>query len=293
MMLATGLAAAAGFCLGLAALRQWRSWRLPHSLPASPKGLAPVLRLAWPLLWRLALGLEKRLSWRHRDRLHTLMLQAGLPAAMPRAWLPACSVLCAALAALAAASAALLTGLSLAQTLALMVGTAGVAAFLPFMQMRGHLARGRLRVAADLPFLLDVMTLCVESGQSLANAMQLAAVHCPPGGLTRALQLALNEMRTGRQQREALAAMAARLDVPGVHAWVAALQQADRLGGSVGAVMRGLARQLRDEAFQRAETQAMQAPVKMLFPLVICMFPCTFIILAFPLLADYLPLAGS
>ncbi|ANY18338.1 pilus assembly protein [Bordetella pseudohinzii] len=260
---------------------------MPQPMPA----LSGLQAWAWPLSWRLARRLERLLGWRARDRLGRLALLAGWPAQLPAAWLPARMLLCAAAGGLAAAVAAWLAcpaGGAVAPAAGAGLGAAG-AACLPLWALRRRISENRRRVAADLPFLLDVMTLCIEAGQGMAKAMYLAARYCPPGLLTQALLQALNEVRAGRTQREALQALAANLAVDGVHAWVAALAQAERLGGGTGTMLRALAGQLREEAFQRAEEAAMRAPVKMLFPLVSCMFPCTFLILGFPLLVDFLP----
>ncbi|AZY49575.1 type II secretion system F family protein [Bordetella avium] len=281
MNLHVALAGFAAFCLvlGLAAL-------LRGEAPPAPSGLSPVGRLCWSCAWRLAHRLERLLARGSRDRLTRLAWRAAWPAEVPVAWLPAQIVLAVCVALLAAGLLMLVD----VQVGLILLGPCVLAGVLcPVWQLGARIRLNRVRVAADLPFLLDVMTLCLEAGQGMVNAMYLAARHCPPGLLTTALRQALNEMRAGRSQREALLAMAARLDVAGVHAWVAALTQADRLGGGAGGVLRALASQLREEAFQRAEEAAMRAPVKMLFPLVTCMFPCTFLILAFPLVVDLAP----
>ncbi|WP_376992150.1 type II secretion system F family protein, partial [Bordetella pertussis] len=74
-----------------------------------------------------------------------------------------------------------------------------------------------------------------------------------------------------------------RADSPPVRAWVGALAHADAQGMSLGPMLRGLATRYRAERHQRAERLAMEAPVKMLLPLIACIFPCTFIVLAFPI----------
>lgn len=263
-----------------------------------PEGLSALERLAWPWLSRLSLALEPALGWHWRDRLRIWMSRGQWPASLPVAWLAARGLLAGAVGAAAGAALALWIDAPAGHEanavvaagrghwgLGLVLG-AGVAVAAAVWQIRGRIRRHQRAVARQLPFLLDVMTLCVEAGQSLANALYLAARYCPPGALTAALLQALSEQRAGRVQREALMALAQRLDVPGVHAWVSALAQADRLGAAAGPVLRGLSRQLRDEAYQQAEERAMQAPVKMLFPLMTCMFPCTFLVLAFPLAVD-------
>ncbi|OZI72254.1 type II secretion system F family protein [Bordetella genomosp. 12] len=250
-------------------------------------------RWGWSLSWRLACHLEGRLGWRTRERLAQFVLQAGLPVQLPAAWLPARMVLGGGA---GAAAGGLAAWLGQAQAGALAAGAVVIGALgaccLPVWSLRRRIRDNRRRIVTDLPFLLDIMTLCLEAGQGMAKALYLAARYCPAGPLTRGLSLALNEIRAGRPQREALQALALKLDVDGVHAWVAALTQAERLGGGTSAMLRALAGQLREEAIQRAEEAALRAPVKMLLPLVSCMFPCTFLMLGFPLVMDFFPQGG-
>jgi tight adherence protein C len=73
------------------------------------------------------------------------------------------------------------------------------------------------------------------------------------------------------------------VDVPGVYSLVLSLAQAERLGMSLGPLLRAQAERQSSERFARAETLAMQAPVRMLFPMVLCIFPCTFLVIGFPI----------
>ncbi|WP_255032362.1 type II secretion system F family protein [Bordetella genomosp. 1] len=160
----------------------------------------------------------------------------------------------------------------------------------PLLWLRRRAATLRRHADQDLPFLLDLMVLCVEAGQSVNGALSMMHEHAPPGVLRHALAAALADMRAGMPRQQALTHLAARLAAPGVGAWVATLIQAEQSGASLGPVLRGLAAQQRADVFQRAEEAAMQAPVKMLLPLVLCIFPCTFIVLAFPILRQLAPL---
>ncbi|WP_415806673.1 type II secretion system F family protein [Bordetella muralis] len=137
-------------------------------------------------------------------------------------------------------------------------------------------------IEQDLPFFLDMMTLCMESGLGLYSALQQAERHGPRGYLREELAHALADMRAGAPRAAALRALADRCNCSSVHRWIAALIQADGLGMSIGPLLREHASQCRADRFQRAEKLAMQAPVKMLLPLIACIFPCTFIVLAFP-----------
>ena len=86
-----------------------------------------------------------------------------------------------------------------------------------------------------------------------------------------------------RTRAEAMRALSDRLALPAIANWVGAVLAAEKQGASLGPILRAQAEQRRMERFVRAEQQALKAPVKMLFPLVACIFPCTFVIVFFPI----------
>jgi tight adherence protein C len=137
-------------------------------------------------------------------------------------------------------------------------------------------------VLRELPFYLDVITLAVESGLNLGSALAQAVDKGPRGPLRIELGRVLRDLRAGRSRQEALRAMAERLAIPAIGSLVAALLVAEKQGVSLGPVLRAQAEQRRAERFLRAEKLAMEAPVKMLPPLLVFVFPCTFVMLLFP-----------
>jgi len=174
-------------------------------------------------------------------------------------------------------------------TLCSSVVSAGVAGALwPSLWLRERIHSRRASMTRDLPFVLDMATLCVEAGLNLPGALQQAAARGPAGPLRDELSLALAQIRAGNARMQALRAMAERVSVPGLRAVVAALAQADALGMAVAPVLRAQADALRSSRFLHAERLAQQAPVKMLLPLVVCIFPCTFLVIGFPILVRLL-----
>ncbi|WZB64057.1 type II secretion system F family protein [Achromobacter xylosoxidans] len=119
-----------------------------------------------------------------------------------------------------------------------------------------------------------------------AGALQLAARSGPPGLLRDALDRALVEMRAGVPQAVAIRLLARRSGSTLAAHWAVAMAQAEALGANLGPVLRTLAAHGRDDRRIRAEQMALQAPVKMLLPLIGCIFPCTFIVLAFPVVVQ-------
>jgi tight adherence protein C len=242
-------------------------------------------RLAWPLLDRVAPICAGAMTWRARRRWEAVLGRAGLAGRLAPGHMVAARGVGAALAAFSVATLALsLSDLSVmsASVLACTVSAGAVAACLPGAWLRTYTRERAARMQRALPFLLDMTTLCVEAGLDLHAALQQAATHGPQGPLREELLRALAEVRTGKSRRVALQEWSDRTGLPSVRAFVAALVQADAAGMNLGPILRAQAEQRRSERFLRAERLALEAPVKMLFPLIACIFPCTFIVLGFP-----------
>ena len=136
--------------------------------------------------------------------------------------------------------------------------------------------------------MLDLITLCVESGLNVNSAIAQAVAKGPSGPLRDEFARLMRDMRAGRPRSEALRDMAARLDMAPVTNFVSTLIQAEATGMSLGPILRAQAEQRRTERFARAEKLAMQAPVKLLFPLLFFIFPCVFAILMFPIAMKFM-----
>lgn len=141
----------------------------------------------------------------------------------------------------------------------------------------------RQRIVRELPFHLELLTLCIEAGMSWTTAIGQLLNKGPAGALSAEWRRVLHDINAGRSRADALRAMARRVSSPAVASVVAALVSAERSGASIGTVLRNQAAQRRAERFHRAETLAMQAPTRMLLPLIVFIFPCTFLILLFPI----------
>ncbi|MGE0800195.1 MAG: type II secretion system F family protein [Lautropia sp.] len=167
--------------------------------------------------------------------------------------------------------------------LAVWLGTAVVGAMLPASWLRDRIDRRARAIAKVLPFYLDVITLAIEAGANMTGALQHAVDKGPQGPMAEELHRVLRDVRAGRTRADALRMMAERLRMPAISNWIAAVLAAERQGSSLGPILRAQAEQRRTERFLRAEAQALKAPVKMLFPLMTCIFPCTFIVVFFPI----------
>ncbi len=149
--------------------------------------------------------------------------------------------------------------------------------------LRDRMKRIELEVLKNLPNFLDMLTLAVESGCNLTVGITIGVEKTPDNPLKRAFARLLREVRSGRTRIDALRSLEDRLDLGVVQSLVSALVQAEKTGASMGNVLRAQSTQRTNERFARAEKLAMEAPVKMLGPLILCIFPCTFVVIGFPI----------
>jgi tight adherence protein C len=162
-----------------------------------------------------------------------------------------------------------------------LVGLAAAGFFGPdyFVSLK---ARGRReRIRADLPDALDLLAVSVEAGLGFDGAIAKITEHME-GPLADEFGLALGEMRIGESRQDALKRMADRVDAPELSSFTRAIIQADQLGTSLGRILRVQAADSRMRRQAAAEEKAMKAPIKMLFPTVLFIFPSIFLVILGP-----------
>ncbi|TMW11496.1 type II secretion system F family protein [Alloalcanivorax gelatiniphagus] len=166
----------------------------------------------------------------------------------------------------------------------LWVMLAGLLGFaLPYLNAREKRKKRRLEILRQLPVFLDYLAMSIQAGANFTGAIRHAVEKGPEGPMKTELSKVMRDIRSGMGRFDALRLMADRVDVDAVQTFVNAVVQAERTGASVGEVLKGQADQRRTERFQRAEKMAMQAPVKLILPLVAFIFPTTFLIIGFPI----------
>ena len=159
----------------------------------------------------------------------------------------------------------------------------GVFGFLvPEFWLGRKIAQRKKAITKSLPDALDLLVISVEAGLGFDAAVS-RVVAKQDNALTREFGRVMAEMRVGRARRDALREMIMRTDVPDLTNFVSALIQAEQLGVSVTQVLQVQADQMRVIRRQRAEEQAQQAPLKMLFPMLIFIFPALCIMILGPL----------
>lgn len=162
-----------------------------------------------------------------------------------------------------------------------LLAAAALGFFMPDMWL-GDIRKAYVRnVCKELPTLLDFLTLGLESGQNLSSAIRLTLAKAPRGALRLEFSRVMRDISAGVPRAEALTRMQARVDIQEVTVMVAAMIQAEKVGASLGPVLREQSAQRRTERFLAAEKKAFEAPVKMIAPLVVFIFPCTFAFLGY------------
>jgi tight adherence protein C len=242
--------------------------------------VADVAEARDPALSRMAgrLGdlVARRIGAMREAELRRLLVAAGLYSMSTRSLLGYRVLGAAILAALG-----ILIGHALIVHVALVafLGTCGWTLPLTYVRRR---AVGRARVIErDVPNLIDQVVVTLEAGVGFSSSLQLAADRLT-GPLGQEMRLALQEQRMGLSLTESLDHMRERVDSGNLKSFVRAVTQGERLGVSIGHVMRDLAIDMRKRRRQMAEEQAQKTPVKLLLPLVFLVLPTMFIVVLVP-----------
>jgi tight adherence protein C len=234
-------------------------------------------RLFFPLLDLLA-PLFKRVPWEsYRRRMPLALRRAGIADGITVDHLLAMKAVCAVVVPF------LGSRLFLVFTNPALFVALGIAAFFLPDRLVADLRRAREhRIVRALPGAVDVLSLSVEAGLEFLLAIQRLVERGAVGPLRDELATILSDIRLGLSRAEAMKAFAARVEIPEVASFVSVLVQADMLGASIGPVLKSQAERMRVERFQRAERAGAKASQKILFPLVLFIFPAVLVVIIGP-----------
>ena len=161
-------------------------------------------------------------------------------------------------------------------------------AYFPIMSLNDKLAKRQKIIIRSLPYSLDLLTVAIEAGLDFGAAVARLIEKNRDEPLMQEFFLMLQEIRMGKTRREALRDLAERVDIEDLTSIISSLIQADELGTGLGPILRIQSDQLRVKRTQRAEKLAGEAPVKMLLPLLGCIFPAVFIMLFGPVVIQFM-----
>jgi tight adherence protein C len=162
----------------------------------------------------------------------------------------------------------------------------------PMRVVTRRMERRFAEIDRDLPELIDLLVVTVEAGMGLIGSLQTASNRLR-GPLGDELRLALQEQKMGLSTNAALRNMLGRCDTALMRSFVRSVLQGEKLGVSIGQIMRDLATDMRKRRRQAAEEKAQKAPIKLLFPLVFLIFPAMFVVLLAPAVFSFLNAVGG
>jgi len=256
--------------------------RLASDKPARRERIPFLWRTTWPVLLALGVLVRPLVSARLFRSLQRQLARAGLDQVMaPQHMIAAQCV------------AAMLMGLFLVSVwgsglpVPVWIFPSGllVAAAWPLIWLRESVARRAETLLRQLPFLIDLLAMSVESGLPLAAALPQAVERLPAGVLRDECRRLMRDVKAGMPRDEALRMLASRLEIAALTQFTLAVSAAQRDGGTIVQTLRAQAEQQRNERFMRAEHRAAQAPVRVLLPLVVFIFPGTLAVLLYPVIS--------
>jgi tight adherence protein C len=223
-------------------------------------------------------------------RLDRLASRAGRPADWPVPKLVAAKLVLTAIA--GGLGLLMITAGATTLTVLLVLLVTVVAYFVPELLLYSRGQERQEAISLELADTLDQMTIAVEAGLGFESAMSRAGKN-GKGPLAEELVRTLQDIAVGQPRREAYLALAERTGVPDLRRFIGAVVQADAYGVSIADVLRTQAQEMRLKRRQRAEEKAMQIPVKVIFPLILCILPTLFIVLLGPAAMDIVAAFGG
>lgn len=247
--------------------------------------LPPALKLLWPLVKFFAFHFGTRVSSDYLERVHRRLQETGAGFILTAEQYVATRII----ATLVVLVVGTLTMLALdIFSGPFLIVLAFIGNYYPEIWLRDRRLVREKEILRTLPVFLDFITMSVEAGLNLTGAIKQAIEKGPTGALRNEFYMVTRDLRAGMPRADALRRMEARLNLKEITSFVGTVIQAEKMGASVGAALRIQSEQRRMERFQRAEKLAMEAPVKLIMPLIMFIFPVTFIVLAFPIVMKFI-----
>ena len=268
-------------------LMVWTVYNVFASIPEEDRSYLdqPPLgfRVLWPLIKLFVYYFGAHVSKNYRMVTHMRIKRAGMDYALSAEQFFAGKVIASFVFSLFSLFVQIALGKEAGFIFILLSGVFGF--FYPEIWLKETTASRDKKIFRDLPFYLDLITLSIESGTNLTGGISQAVQKSPEGPLKLEFSRVLRDVRAGKTRSQALREMTDRISSEAVRNVVSSMIQAEKAGSSLGPVLRAQADQLRSTRFLKAEKVAMEAPVKLLGPLIMFIFPNTFMVVGFLLIS--------
>ncbi len=166
---------------------------------------------------------------------------------------------------------------------------------LPEFWLKGKIKKVRSAIIRELPDAIDLLTLCVNAGLDFMLALKWVVEKSPASIMISEFNTMMQEINLGKTRRDAIRDLAQKYDLPDLSTLARTLIQADKMGTSVAEALNILSEDMRLARFRRGEQMALKAPLKMLVPLLLFIFPVVGALVAGPIFLDFFtnnPLKG-
>jgi tight adherence protein C len=159
---------------------------------------------------------------------------------------------------------------------------------LPEFWLKGRIKRIKGVIVKELPDAIDLLGLCVNAGLDFMLSLKWVVEKSPPSVMIEELNTILQEINVGKTRRDAIKDLASRYELPDLSTFARTLIQADKMGTSVTEALNILSEDMRIARYRRGEQLALKSPMKMLVPLLLFIFPVVGILVAGPILLDFM-----
>jgi len=245
---------------------------------------SPARRPLDSLAGRLGDLLGRRTTRFGEARIREKLVSAGMYGTTPRKIL-GYQVLCAIAFSLLTLWLVPAMGGSIVLAIAVAIGVAAAGWYAPVYYVELKRRRRMERIDKQLPDMIDLLVVTIEAGLGILASMRVAS-QTMSDPLGQELRLTLQEQRMGLSVNQAIESLGRRTDAPNMRIFVRALTQGERLGVSIGSTMRNLSLEMRKRRRAAAEERAQKMPIKMLFPLIFCIFPALFVVILTPMIIN-------
>ncbi len=164
----------------------------------------------------------------------------------------------------------------------------GVGYMMPEFWLKGRIKTVKATIVKELPDAIDLLGLCVNAGLDFMLALKWVIEKSPPSVFINELNIVLQEINVGKTRRDSLKDLATKYELPDLSTFARTLIQADKMGTSVSEALNILSEDMRLARYRRGEQMALKAPLKMLVPLLFCIFPVVGILVAAPIMLDFI-----